>query len=217
MNTQISAAICSAFSAISCAERSVFSLSARGSHRVVSAGTDSRNAVVRLDDLARSGYDHQRFAAGDNQHRFQLTHGLVAAPFLRQLDGGALQIAGKLFQLGFKAVAERERVETVPAKPVTTLPPKMRRTLCAVAFEDGAFAHRHLAVARDGNFAVLPTAQMVVPLSVIYVYLRYDTLGYVRDAVPQPPSAFWNVIHCIPTAGVHSVPAYLLPFRSKSF
>ena len=30
--------------------------------------------------------------------------------------------------------------------------------------------------------AILPsflTAQMVVPLSVIYVYLRYDTLGYV--------------------------------------
>lgn len=34
----------------------------RGSHRVVSAGADSRNAVVRLDDLARSGYNHQRFA-----------------------------------------------------------------------------------------------------------------------------------------------------------
>lgn len=68
-------------------------------------------AVVRLDNLARAGDDHQRFAGWATiSIASSLRMGLVAAPFLRQLNGGALQIAGKLFQLGFKAVAERERV-----------------------------------------------------------------------------------------------------------
>ena len=51
--------------------------------------------------------------------------------------------------------------------------------------------------------AILPsflTAQMVVPLSVIYVYLRYVTLGYV-GALPRTPAGTWNVIHCIPHSG----------------
>ena len=151
---------------------------ARGGHRIVAAGTDGRNAVVRLDNLARAGDDHQRFAAGDNQHRFQLTHGLVAAPFLRQLNGGALQIAGKLFQLGFK----------------------VRRTLCAVALK---MVLSPIVTWPSPATAILPsflTAQMVVPLSVIYVYLRYDTLGYVA-ALPRTPAGTWNVIHCIPHSG----------------
>ena len=128
---------------------------ARGGHRIVAAGTDGRNAVVRLDNLARAGDNHQRFAAGDNQHRFQLTHGLVAAPFLRQLNGGALQIAGKLFQLGFKAVAECERIGNRARKAGDDLAVENAAHLMRRRLEDGAFAHRHLAVARDGNFAVL--------------------------------------------------------------
>ena len=129
---------------------------ARGGHRIVAAGADGRNAVIRLDDLARAGDDHQRFAAGDDQHGLQLAHGLVAAPFLRQLDGGALQIAGILLQLRLKAVTEREGVRNRSGKAGDDLTAVDAANLVRGRLEDGAFAHRHLTVARDGDFAVLP-------------------------------------------------------------
>ena len=64
----------------------------------------------------------------------------------------------------------------------------MRRTLCAVALKMVLFAHRHLTVARDGDFAVLPDGADGGALECHLCLPPIRCTGLCRDAVPSTPS-----------------------------
>src|SRR5690348_13390788 len=73
---------------------------------VTAAGAYRHDSIVRLDDVAIAGQDERGFAISHDEHGFQMTQGAVLAPFLGKLDGGLLQIAGRLLQLAFETFEE---------------------------------------------------------------------------------------------------------------
>src|SRR5471032_3094048 len=95
-------------------EFGVFGERLRRSLRIRTARTDRANAVFRIEHVAVTRNDERSLRVGGNQHGFQPAQHAVRAPVLRELDGGACQIALVLFQLGFEAVEERKRVGRAP-------------------------------------------------------------------------------------------------------
>src|SRR5216683_6875865 len=77
---------------------------------IAATGADSTEPVVGLDHVAISGEEECGFAVGNDEQRFQVAERAVLAPFLGQLDGGFLQIAGMLLELALKALEERDGV-----------------------------------------------------------------------------------------------------------
>ena len=80
---------------------------ARGGQREIAARADGAYAVVGIDHLTRAAQNQQRVSIRHNQHALQLANRGVAAPVLRQADGGTLQIASALGELFLKALAKR--------------------------------------------------------------------------------------------------------------
>ncbi len=104
---QISPAIFMAFSAISRAPRSVFSMQgARRGGGVAAAGTDSGNRLIGIDHVTRAGDQKRLPLVGNHQQSLKVAQHLVGAPVLGQLHGGAIQVSGVLLELGFKAREE---------------------------------------------------------------------------------------------------------------
>ena len=65
---------------------------------------------IRLDDVAGAREHEGLVRVGDDEQGFELTEHLVRAPILGELNGRAAKVAGVLFQFGFEAAEERERV-----------------------------------------------------------------------------------------------------------
>src|SRR5467141_4892684 len=83
---------------------------AGGRERESSAGTDGHQTVVRLDDIAIAGKNESTLGVGNDKQGFQMAERAVLAPFLGQLDGGLLKIAGKLLKLAFEALKKGNRI-----------------------------------------------------------------------------------------------------------
>src|ERR1700679_4152156 len=87
------------------------------SRGVAAAGSDGRNGLVWVDNVSRSGEDERLAFIGYKEQRFKIAQHLVGAPILRQLDGRAVKLAGKLLQLGLKTRKEIEGVRSGSGKP----------------------------------------------------------------------------------------------------
>src|SRR5258706_15947655 len=83
---------------------------ARRSHGIAAAGTDGAEPVVRLDYVAISREQESGFRVRNDQQRFQMTQGAVFTPFLGQLDGGFLEIAGMFLELALETLEEGDGV-----------------------------------------------------------------------------------------------------------
>src|SRR4051812_29272086 len=81
---------------------------ARGGKRVVSAGADGENPVVRLDDVARSGDDEAVLAVGDRQQRLESAQDAIAPPILGELDRRALEVSRVALELFLELLEQRE-------------------------------------------------------------------------------------------------------------
>ena len=103
--TQMLAAISRDLRAISAAESSVFSFSARAAAQcVIAAGADRRNAFVWHDDLAIAADKEEICAICEQEQRFQIARHLFAAPFLGQLHRCPGELPVALLQMIFKFV-----------------------------------------------------------------------------------------------------------------
>ena len=92
------------------AEIGVLHQGAGGGGGVTAAGADGGQGLVGVDHVAGAG-DQERLAlVGDEQQSLEVAQHLVGAPVLGQLDGGAVQVAGVLLELGFEAGEEPEGV-----------------------------------------------------------------------------------------------------------
>ena len=66
--------------------------------RIVPAGTDRNETLIRSDDLAVTGDDQQLVFICNDHQRFQAAHPLIRSPHLSQVHSGSFQIASVFFQ-----------------------------------------------------------------------------------------------------------------------
>ena len=85
--------------------------------RVRAARSDRHDPVVGLDQIAVARQQIASACVHDDQHRFEPAEHAIGAPVLRELDGGALEVAAILFELGLEAREERERIGGRAGKP----------------------------------------------------------------------------------------------------
>ncbi len=151
---QMSAAIPIAFSTTTFASRfGVLGQRARGGERERAARADGGNVVLRLDHVAVTGDDEQLLLVAHEQQSLETAEVAVAAPVLREVDGGARDVA-ELLELAFEALEQGERVGRAASEAgehlVVIEPPH----LAGVALHDGV-AEGDLSVAAHGDSAVL--------------------------------------------------------------
>ena len=89
------------------------------SQGVVTAGTDSQDAVIRFNDFAIAGNEQDTLTVSDQEQGFQFMENLVGPPVLGQFDGAADEVAVVFVQFSFKKV---NASATEPAKPLIILP-----------------------------------------------------------------------------------------------
>ena len=82
---------------------------ARRGERERAARADGRHLVLRLDHIAVAGDDEQLLRIADQQQRLEAPQVAVRAPVLRELDGGAREVA-VLLELAFEALEQREGI-----------------------------------------------------------------------------------------------------------
>ncbi len=108
---QISPAIAIAFSAIARASSSVLAASAFAAASAY--GPPDPIATIPSSGSMRSPLPDSRNVDGlveDDQHRLEAAQNAIGAPVLRELDGGALEIAAILLELRLEAREQRERI-----------------------------------------------------------------------------------------------------------
>src|SRR5712671_109980 len=88
----------------------VLEQSTRGRERIRAARSDREDPVVGLDDVARSGDDEAMVTVGNREQGVEASQHAIAPPVLRELHGGALQIAGIAFQLFLELLEQRKRI-----------------------------------------------------------------------------------------------------------
>ena len=66
--------------------------------------------LFRFQHVAGAGEHQRRVFIRHDHHGFQAAQVAVSPPVLGEFDGGARQLAGVLFELGFKPLEQRERV-----------------------------------------------------------------------------------------------------------
>jgi hypothetical protein len=113
---------------------------------VGAAGADGGQAVFRFQHVAVAGQDQRVLGVGHDQHGFQAAQDAVGAPVAGQLDRGAHQVALVLFQLGFEAFLQGERVGGGAGEPGQDLVVVQAADLAGRALDDDV-AQGDLAIA----------------------------------------------------------------------
>ena len=80
----------------------------RGCLRERAARPDTNDPIIRLDQIAGAGQEERRLLVHDDEHRLEPAKSTVGAPVLGELDGGALEVAAMLLELGFEAREQRK-------------------------------------------------------------------------------------------------------------
>ncbi len=177
---QMSAAMPIAFSTMSCASRFVFSASARAAESANEPPEPmAADVVLGLDHVAVAGDDEQLLLVAHQQQRLEASQIAVAAPVLREVDGGARDVA-ELLELAFEALEQREGIRRAAGKAREHLVVVEAAHLAGVALHDGV-AEGDLPVAAHGDRAVLADGQDGRAV-------RIETRGFGHDAPDQQKS-----------------------------
>src|SRR5438046_1554221 len=126
--------------------------------RVAPARADADDAVLRFEHVAGARQDQRHLLVGDRHHRFEPAQIAVGAPILGELDAGAGQLPGILFELAFESLEQGDRVGGGAGKTGDDLAGAEAAHLLGVRLDDG-LAHRYLAVAGDDDLAALTPRQ----------------------------------------------------------
>src|SRR4029079_11360310 len=88
-----------------------------GREREGPARSNRDNPIVWLDEVAGPGEQKRGGRVEHDEHGLEPAENAIAAPVLRELDGGALEIPAVLLEFGLEAGEERERVGGRARKP----------------------------------------------------------------------------------------------------
>src|SRR5688572_25148018 len=127
---------------------------ARRGQRVGTAAADGDDAVVGRDDVPGAGEQEGGVSIRHHEEGLQPAQHAVGAPFLGQLDGGALEAAAILLDLGLELREQRHGVGGRAREPGQDLAVVEAADLARGVLHDRA-PERHLAVAGDGGVAAL--------------------------------------------------------------
>ena len=130
----------------------------RGREGVVAAGADAEDAVGRLDHVAGAGDEQRVLGVDHGDQRFEPPQGAVRPPLLGQFGRGARHVRRVVLQLRFEAFHQGEGVGRGAGEADQHLAVHQPADFHGVAFDDG-LAHRHLAVAADGDAAVVANGE----------------------------------------------------------
>ena len=95
---------------------------------------------------------------GDDHHGFEPAKIAVGAPILGELDSGARQLAGILFELGFEPFEQRERIRSGAGKAADDRAAAETAHFLCVRLNNG-LADRDLSVAADRDQSALADRQ----------------------------------------------------------
>src|SRR5687768_13734229 len=126
---------------------------ARGGEGIRAPGSDGENSVVGLDDVSGAGDDEAVLAVDDDEQRLEPAEHAVAAPVLRELDGGARQVARVALELLLELLEEGERVGRGSGEAGEQLAAAEGANLVRVRLHDG-LADGHLPIAPESDLAV---------------------------------------------------------------
>ena len=87
---------------------------------------------------------------GDHHHCFEPAQEFFRAPILAKLDAGARKIAGMLFDLGFEALEQGERIGRGACKAGDDIALAEAANLSCIRFHD-RLTEGHLSVAGNNN------------------------------------------------------------------
>src|ERR1700730_18922417 len=118
---------------------------ARSRKCVGPARSDGGDAVVGLDHVAITGKQKRGFRVRDNQQRVEMAQRSVCAPFLRELDCSAREVAMVLLQLVLEARKKRKRVRRATGEYGDNLVVVEATGLFRVVL-DHAFTESHLPI-----------------------------------------------------------------------
>src|SRR5207237_9229194 len=107
------------------------------------------------DPLTGSGHDESVFLVGHDEQRLEAAEHTVAAPILRELDGGARHVAGIALELLLEFLEQGHRVGGGAGEPGDDSAAMDQPNFLRVRLHDG-FADGHLAITAYGNFAIAP-------------------------------------------------------------
>jgi hypothetical protein len=110
--------------------------------------------VLGLKHVAVAGEDQRHAAVGDRHHRLKPPEIAVGAPVLGELDAGARELAGMLFELGFEPLEQGERVGRCAGEARDHRAVAQGAHLARVRFHHRV-AERNLPVAGDHHLAAL--------------------------------------------------------------
>lgn len=151
---------------------------------VGTAGADGRHAFAGLDHVPGPADQQKVFLVGGDEHRFQAAQVAVGAPVLGQLRGGTGHVALEILEAGFEALQKGEGVGRRPGKARQDLAVVQTPDLMSIAFHDDV-AQRHLAVAPERDFAVMPDGKDGGRMKFVQNVFHFKT--YLWVAIPIAP------------------------------
>ncbi len=110
--------------------------------------------MLGLQHIAGAGERQRHILVGDQHHGFQPAQIAIGAPILGEIDAGARQLIGVLFELGFQALQQREGVSRGARKACDHIALAEPAHLLGVALHDG-LAKADLPVAGDHDLVAL--------------------------------------------------------------
>ena len=141
---------------------------------VVAAGADADQPVVGFQDIAGAGQDQGNIGVGDRHHRLQVPQIAVRPPVLGQLHGRPGQLSGILFELGFQALEQGERIRRGAGESGDHLAVAETADLPRALLDNGV-ADAHLPVAGDHHLLALADGQNggTVPGMLVFMVHEY--------------------------------------------
>src|SRR5450759_5172532 len=121
--------------------------------RVGAARSDREDAIVGLDDVARSRDDETMLPIGYREQSVKAPQHAIAPPVLRQLHRCTLQISGIALELFLELLEKRERVRRRAREPGEQLATVQRTHLLRVRLHHG-LSNGDLSVASECDLTV---------------------------------------------------------------
>ena len=129
-----------------------------GRQRVRASRPDGDDPVVRLDQIAVARQEERQPDVHHDEHGLEASQHAVGAPVFRELDGGPLEIAAILFELGFEAREQCKGVRGRAREPSQDAIVVQLADLASGLLDHGV-AEGDLTVARHDGFVTMPNRQ----------------------------------------------------------
>src|SRR5690625_4736090 len=148
----------------------------RSSLGIGSAGADSQQSLLRLNDIAITGNHENGVLVSDDQQRFEAPQHTVTAPIFGHFDRCSREIATVSLQLALEALEEGKCISCAASKAGDDLIIEQSAHLASVAFHDG-LAQRDLTITANGDSVAAADRKYRCASELFHVGLRFHLVN----------------------------------------